>query len=227
MRGKIAFCSSILGLVAFLISSPVFSSDEAYYEVKITNLTFNQTFTPILVASHRYGVELFNLGEPASNQLSQLAEGGDVGPLISLLEHDPRVADVNDSGVFLGPGESVVVKVAAHYGARKISLASMLIPTNDAFIALNGVNAPWSYRTVSYRSPAYDAGSEPNDERCANIPGPVCEGQGISADASGENFVHIHPGIHGIGNLAPDRYDWRNPVADIKIRRIHATRHND
>jgi hypothetical protein len=66
--------------------------------------------------------------------------------------------------------------------------------------------------------PAYDAGTELNDELCENIPGPLCGGGAVSAE-SGEGFVHIANGIHGIGDLAPELYDWRNPVAKVTIRR--------
>jgi len=48
----------------------------------------------------------------------------------------------------------------------------MLIPTNDAFVALN--NARPIIGSVHYTAVAYDAGSEPNDELCAYVPGPVC-----------------------------------------------------
>ena len=73
--------------------------------------------------------------------------------------------------------------------------------------------------TVS-RSPGYDAGSEPNDEDCDNIPGPVCGGEGASPDEGGEGFVHIQAGIHGIADLDPAERDWRNPVAEVTIRRV-------
>ncbi|MCU7818248.1 MAG: hypothetical protein KZQ57_05120, partial [gamma proteobacterium symbiont of Lucinoma myriamae] len=36
----------------------------------------------------------------------------------------------------------------------------------------------------------------------------------------GEGFVHINRGIHGIGDLAADVYDWHNPVAKITITRV-------
>ncbi|MCH6583458.1 MAG: hypothetical protein E2O37_00035 [Proteobacteria bacterium] len=70
-------------------------------------------------------------------------------------------------------------------------------------------------------SPAYDAGSETNDESCANIPGPPdgCTGAGVSPDDDGEGYVHIHAGIHGISDLIAADRDWRNPVARITIRR--------
>ena len=38
----------------------------------------------------------------------------------------------------------------------------------------------------------------------------------------GEGYVHIHRGMHGIGDLAPEIYDWRNPVAAITITRAHS-----
>ncbi|MEZ5576654.1 MAG: spondin domain-containing protein [Candidatus Competibacteraceae bacterium] len=47
------------------------------YAVTITNLTCGSSFTLILVASHRPGVELFTLGQAASDELAAMAEGGD------------------------------------------------------------------------------------------------------------------------------------------------------
>ncbi len=192
------------------------------YEVTITNLTRGQTFTPILVASHKRGVRLFEAGQPASDALAAMAEGGDTGPLEMQLEDSGRLVDTGSSGGLLGPGETVTVHVDAGHGAREISLAGMLIPTNDGFMALNGARAPRGHRTLTYWVPAYDAGTEPNDELCVSIPGPVCGGEGGSPGADGEGYVHIHAGMHGIGDLAPADYDWRNPVAKVTIRRARA-----
>lgn len=100
----------------------------------------------------------------------------------------------------------------------------MLIPTNDAFVALNSIPLPKGRRTGTHVALAYDAGSEPNDELCENIPGPVCGGDGPSPEASGEGYVHIHAGIHGAGDdvtsLNASERDFRNPVALVKIRRL-------
>jgi hypothetical protein len=100
------------------------------------------------------------------------------------------------------------VVVSAKHGARRISLASMMLPTNDGFIALDSVPAP-RHGSSTFYSPGYDAGTEANDELCASIPGPTCGGAGLSpGDNPGdEKFVHIH-------------YDWRNPVAKITISRV-------
>ncbi len=209
-----ALCSSML------LSSVALADGSAGYKVTITNLTRAQAFTPILVASHRKGVKLFELGSVASDELSALAEGGDVVPLTNALEADDRVIDTADSGGLLMPGESVTVTVSAQHGAKEISLASMLIPTNDSFIALNGVKAPKNKKTAVYYSSGFDAGSELNDENCMNIPGPVCGGTGGSPEAGGEGYVHISSGISGIADLAADTYDWRNPTAKIVIQRV-------
>lgn len=217
---KVKSLGTLSAGIAALAMGTAAHAGGSYYEVTVTNLTRAQIFTPILVASHRSGVELFELGSPASGNLSALAEGGDTAPLTAELESNSRVKDVTDSGAPLLPGHSVTVKVKAS-GAKKISLASMMIPTNDGFIALNSVNAPRGHKAAVYYSPAYDAGTEPNDELCANIPGPDCGGAGGSPGVSGEGYVHIHTGIHGIGDLTPATYDWRNPTAKIEIRRVH------
>jgi hypothetical protein len=205
-----------------LMSSTAATADgPASYHVTVTNITNSINFTPILVASHRKGVSLYELGSPASDELTAIAEGGDIAPLSAVLQDDPRVADVQDSGDLLGPGESVTVTVSATHGAHNISMASMMLPTNDGFIALNSVKAP-RHGTVTYYSPGFDAGTEPNDELCISIPGPTCGGEGPSPGAGGEGYVHINRGIHGIGDLPPDVYDWRNAVAKITISRVNS-----
>ena len=188
------------------------------YAVTITNLTRGSSFTPILVASHRPGVELFALGQPASDELAAMAEGGDTAPLEAALLDSGQVVGTGHSQGLLGPGQSVTVEVPAG-NANRISLAAMILPTNDGFIALNGVEVPRA-GSQTFSVPGYDAGSEPNDELCASIPGPLCGGEGGSPNAGGEGFVHIHAGIHGIGDLNASAYDWRNPVATIKVERV-------
>ena len=190
------------------------------FEVTITNLTRGQKFTPVLVASHQEGIKLFTLGSPASSELATLAEEGDTMPLNSDLSVRPEVWDVATSMGLLGPGQSVTVTVEAGGKFNHFSVAAMLIPTNDGFFAINGVQGPTANQMLTLFSPAYDAGSEPNDELCANIPGPDCGGTGLSPGIGGEDFVHIHAGIHGIMDLQADERDWRNPVAKITIRRI-------
>jgi hypothetical protein len=203
------------------------------YEVTVTNITRNQRFTPILAATHTDAVHLFTLGSPASSGLETLAEEGNVGPLSAALAADAAVADVVSSPApppadnLVAPGESVVLTISGGRGIDRLSVAAMLIPTNDAFVALNGVELPRGDRSVSFFAVAYDAGSERNDELCESIPGPgfpECGGDGGGLMPSGgeEGFVHVHQGIHGIGDLLPSVRDWRNPVAHVTIRRVRS-----
>jgi hypothetical protein len=198
----------------------------AEFEVTVTNLTRGQQFTPILVASHKPGIKLFDLGATASAQLATLAEEGNVGPLTALLSAMSDVRDVVNSGALLNPGHSVSQTVQTGGGFDHVSVASMLIPTNDGFFAVNGVEGPDGNHTLTVFSPAYDSGSERNDELCATIPGPFfteCGGPGGGAAPVGgeEGYVHIHAGIHGIGSFIASMRDWRNPVARITIRRVN------
>ena len=45
-----------------------------------------------------------------------------------------------------------------------LSILSMLIPTNDAFVGLDSVKIPTEPGTYTYMLHAYDAGTELNDE---------------------------------------------------------------
>jgi hypothetical protein len=221
MFTPIRYAFSAAAISGLLLASTAVSADgNTSYHVTITNITNSINFTPILVTSHRKGVSLYELGSPASDELTAIAEGGDIAPLTAILQDDSRVTDVQNSDGLLGPGESVTVTVSAKHGARNISMASMMLPTNDGFIALNSVKAP-RHGTATYYSPGFDAGTEPNDELCISIPGPACGGEGPSPETDGEGYVHINRGIHGIGDLAPDVYDWRNSVAKITISRVH------
>jgi hypothetical protein len=205
-----------VGLIIGTSSGAALAGDrDLCYEVTVTNMTRAQVFTPVLVVTHKKGVKLFTAGEPASVELAKLAESGDVDPLADLLEtlpHKVGTIAVSEDGPF-GPGESVTVLIPASRKYNRMSLASMLAVTNDGFVALNGVPA-WQ---SMYTSPVYDAGSEMNDELAINIPGKGGEGYN---PADGEGFVHVHAGIHGIGDLPAFNMDWRNPAAKITIELV-------
>ena len=209
-----------LGLLLIAGVTQVFADQ---YEVTVINLTRGQQFTPLLVASHKGNVRIFTLGNPASSELRTLAEEGNTAPLMAVLSANADFKQVLTVPGLLGPGKSATTKVNAD-GADFLTVAAMLIPTNDAFLALNGVLMPKGEETIDLFVPAYDAGTERNDELCASIPGPnfaECGGPGKGgAPGGGEGFVHVHAGIHGGGDLKPALRDWKNPVALITVRRI-------
>ena len=219
---SIVLAAAVLSVGAF--SAVAFSSgdDGKEFDVTVTNLTRGQRFTPILVVSHKEGVNLFTLGQSASSALATLAETGNTAPLTALLMATPGVKDVVTVGPLLDPSASRTITIQGGGKYKYLSLASMMIPTNDAFISLNGVKA-LTGDDQGFASPAYDAGSEVNDELCSSIPGPSfveCGGPGGGgAPGNGEGYVHIHAGMHGIGDMDASERDWRNPVAWISVER--------
>ena len=189
---------------------------EASYAVTITNLTPGQTFTPQLLVTHPAAIALFEIGAAASEELAILAEGGNTIPLMDLAIGAGAYATTIDG--LLAPGASTSGVIDAVEG-DVLSIAAMLIPTNDTFVALDSMPLPME-GSVTYYLKAYDAGTEENDQRCRNIPGPVCGGEGVSVPADGdEGFVHVSNGFHNLrGNaLKPEDYDWRNPVAKVPV----------
>ena len=206
--------------------APAHADDAERYEVTVTNLTRGQQFTPILVVSHKPGVKLFELGKPASTGLAILAEEGNPAPLAAALAAMPGTGETVSGNGLTNPGASTRLVIEARRGFRQFSIAAMLIPTNDAFVAINAAALPRGDDTLALTALAYDSGTERNDETCASIPGPLfaeCGGSGGGAAPAGgeEGYVHIHAGIHGIGNFKPAARDWRNPVALVTVRRIH------
>jgi len=212
-----------LTLKAALLALPLSLSatvQAADYKITITNLTHAQSFTPALAVSHKAGQPVFSLGHPASAELEAVAEGGDTGPLATMLGSSEDTWDIASSDGLLMPGESATIELNAEGAFRYVSLVSMLIPTNDAFIGLSGFKLPKrAGKPEMVMVPAFDAGTEMNDESCDHIPGPVCHGEGMSQDG-GEGFVSVHRGIHGIADLAAETYDWRNPAARITIEKM-------
>lgn len=200
------------------------SPEPRSYEVTITNITSGQSFTPVLVATHTMDVSFFELGAAPSADLADLAEGGATGGLQATLDSLPEyVMESATSGItadgnpLINPGESVTVIISGNRDYNRLSLAGMLLPTNDSFVAINSMPLPrWQAASMAL---AYDAGSEMNDELCVNIPGPTCGGAPFS-EGLAEGYVHISRGISGEGDLEASGHDWRNPVARVTVKRI-------
>lgn len=227
-RNRITMLSALALPLLALVASHASAAPRWTYEVTVTNITQAQTFTPILVTTHNSSIALFEPGAPAGVELEMLAEGGDTGPLAGVLEDAGNaVQDIQTGDGLLEPGDSVSFTIKGDPRRHSLSLAAMLIPTNDTFVALDSVNLP-RRGSKSYFARAYDAGTEANDQSCGNIPGPICGGSGYSPveGPDDEGFVHVGNGFHELGDtdtdgftvLNPATYDWRNPVAKVTIR---------
>ncbi len=239
-----SFGSLCFGLL--LMAQPALAKDKGLFEynITVTNLTQGQWFPPTIAIGHNRAFSLPTAGQAVSGTpLETLAETGNPGPLAAQVGgargvyHVTVAPDPNGlSGVLLPPGQSVTFTMpASRARPERLSFAAMLTPTNDAFYAIRGVQAPRHRQTVTYFAPAYDAGTEVNSEACAEIPGPppLAAILGCTLDASADassgtpedGVIHIHNGIHGIPNapdseLNPVNQDWNNPVAKVVIQRV-------
>jgi hypothetical protein len=232
MRKRLA---TALAAVALLLSMTVTASAEppvSTYEVTITNLTSGQPFTPPLVATHRKSIDLFDVGLPASHEIQQIAENGNLDPAVALATGSSKVFDAQ---VVLGevppllPGASRTFTVSAVPGAKNLTWVSMLICTNDGFTGLDTLRLPKNIGdgSVHYTS-GYDAGTEINTETWSDLVPPCAPltgfgdqgGTGMTnPDLAEGGVIAMHPGIAGAADLDPAVHGWTGPVARVEITR--------
>ena len=197
---------------------------ERTYEVTITNLTDGQPMTPFVIATHGDSVNLIDRGLAASNGLQQLAENGGVPVLVEELTSNAAVNDVAVAATAAGPlfpGETATATVTADVEARWITLAGMLICTNDGFAGVSNVKVPTD--SVTLYGYAYDAGTEINTEDYDDLV-PPCDGLGQTGEtnpALAENgVIHRHPGISGTADLDPSVHGWSGAVIMVEIELV-------
>jgi hypothetical protein len=190
--------------------------------VTIENLApANGTFlTPVWVGFHDGGFDLYDRGAPASPALERLAEDGTIAPLSAAFLASG--AGVVDGAVFgptippIAPGETASADFsldALAATSRWFSYASMIIPSNDAFIA-NG--NPTAFRIFAddgtflgaeftvLGTMVLDAGTEVNDELPAST---AFFGQAVPDTGTVEGgVVELHPGFNppGSGGILDD-----------------------
>lgn len=211
------------------------------YQVTITNLTPGQPFAPPVLATHRGRVSLFDVGQPASYQIKESAENGNNGPLVAALSANPFVYDVQTGGApIVSPNDpggtglpsSATYTIETERRSRFLSVAAMLICTNDGFTGVSRLPLPArTGSSLSVYVPAYDAGTEINTEDFADLVPPCPAMTGVPSDAPGSGtsnpalaeggVVSLHAGVTGVADLIPAIHDWSGPVAKITVTRIN------
>ena len=227
-------------LNAALVSSTLFAgaaASAADFNVRIVNLTNGIWYTPFLVAAHPVGTSLFTTGQPASASLQAMAEGGDISGLVMDLQALGATIAENPAGGLLPPAMSADVDLNTDGTSNVLlSVVAMLLPTNDAFAGLNSISIPTDPGTYMFDLPAYDAGTEANDELVtgggmpgvAGIPadpGGLTGTGGTGAAAADANTnVHIHrntlgdtDAVAGTSDLDSRVHRWLNPVVRIVV----------
>ncbi len=208
--GRLAGAFAALALIAFGGTA----AQAQTYDVTVTNLTAGRVISPPIIVAHDAGLSVFPAGEPASEELAMVAEDAVHGPLEAALLGDG--ADVVVAAGPLPPGHSVTLQITPSAGNDRLSALGMLVTTNDAFFAVSGV--PVGAGTLN--APAYDAGSEANNELCGYIPGPPRATDSGNANLAGEGTVQSHPGLTGVGDLDAAALGWSDSPVQITIRKL-------
>jgi len=196
------------------------------YKVTVKNLTFAQPMSPMAVSYHKESTTLFMVGSMATVGLEYLAEGGDNSSLLSeLSSNDMVVASIGGNGlILLGQSDSVIVEGEV---VKCISIATMLVNTNDAFTGRNCIDVTSLAvgETLMTGMPSYDAGTEANSEEASTIPGPAGGGEGFNTLRDDRDFVSIHSGAvtkdDGLTtSVLSQDHKWSHPTASVIIERI-------
>jgi hypothetical protein len=200
------------------------------FDVTVTNLTNAQPLSPVGVVVHVDGYTPFDIGSAATAGLELLAEGGDNSEFLNEASADIANMLTASGAAAIGPGGSETVSFTideADLPGTQLSLMTMLVNTNDA---ISGINAASIENmavgdTVTWRTIAYDAGTEANSETAGSIPGPAGGGEGFNAARDDrDDLVKMHSGVvtQDDGYMTSDlgethRFD--NPVAQVTLTR--------
>ncbi|MCW9014994.1 MAG: spondin domain-containing protein [Gammaproteobacteria bacterium] len=192
------------------------------FSIRITNLTHGQPVSPPIAMLHSKHLSFWEIGEAASEALEKMAEGGDGSALLLLKKNNPQF----QADAPLLPGASLEFTIKSdRYFRKNLSVAGMLVNTNDGFSGLNGVELSEleSGQTTVFYSNAYDAGTELNSELTGTIPGPADGSEGFNAARDDVTpVVTLHGGIVSADDNFPnstlnyaDKFD--NPVLRIVV----------
>jgi hypothetical protein len=226
--------SALTVLVLALASSTAMAQE---LSITVTNLTQGLHFTPVITAAHTNEANIFIASEMASTELQAMAEGGDISGLVSMLTNADANINENPAMGLLAPAMSASFTLTNDSANTHLSLAAMVLPSNDGFVGLNGWKIPEEAGSYTVFLNAYDAGTEANNElRGSGAPGeagmPVppplealigMNGTGVT-DMESNSKVHIHRGSLGDSDMSAGTSDinnsvqrWLNPVAKLTI----------
>ena len=202
------------------------SATPASYEVIVTNLTGAQPIAPVAVVLHTSGYSAGIAGASASVALEKLAEGGDNAMLLSEANANAAVlTSAGGAGVLMPAASETITASVTDNAGLQISVAGMLVNTNDGFAAVSGLDistlAVGKSQTVFLA--VFDAGTEANTETTTSMPG--TGGTGFDAVRDDTGFISVHRGVVTVDDgLATsgllDKHRFDNPAVKVTVRRI-------
>jgi hypothetical protein len=194
--------------------------------VEVQNLTQGMYFTPVAVVAHIPDASLFEVGEEASPEIQEMAEGGSLAGLTALGGTISADILAEPAAGPLGPTAKVSGSFMTADGNTVLSVVAMILPSNDD---LSGLNA-WDLSQLavgdswSTTARVYDSGTEINSEASGTMPGPADGGEGFNPMRNDTGFVAMHPGVvSGDDGLSSSvltvQHKFDNPAIRIKVTR--------
>lgn len=209
--------TNILASLDGLASVTVVANEEDNgFDVTVTTSGVDEGFpilTPVTWAIHSEDTQLFEVGAAASAGLEAVAEDGNPMPLQMALGMDSEIASAGvqtrpvgaDANGPLLPGNSYTFSVVADAEHRFLSIATMIVPSNDLFLAfgeegialLDEAGNPRSNAEIaadiSATLEAWDAGTEQNQSGAGGADqAPRQSGPGVG-EAEGNGTVRQLP----------------------------------
>lgn len=164
------------------------SETDGTFTISIENVSAERgaittPLSPVFYATHNANWQLFSVGEPASpNGLEALAEDGDAGPLVTAVTGATGTGMVGAATTPVGgspgpaaPGQRYEFSVTPTSAYPYLTIATMIVESNDAFLAfdamglalLNARGVPRSSADIAAdirrELAVWDAGTEVNE----------------------------------------------------------------
>ena len=200
------------------------------FDVSVSNLTNDQPMSPVAILVHDGSYQTWAIGMPASEGLEDLAESGSPASLGSeAVSSSTSVYGYTAGTGMIAPGNSETITVTfEEESVAVLSMASMLVNTNDAFVGAQNVDL--SQLDVGDSSQlnlmVFDAGTEGNTETAASVPGPASggEGQGFNAVRDDLGVVTRHSGVVTSSDgysasVLTEAHRFESTAAQVTIRR--------
>ncbi len=206
-RSLLGYASLVVGLLCFGPVGPIQAQQRLRVEVENLQASDGFWLTPVWVGLHDGSFNLFDAGTAASSSLELLAEEGDFSGIQADFAGLGTQSALFGGGFgegtppLIAPGSTASNEFIVNNSTveRYFSYASMVIPTNDAFIgnddglafevfdALGKFNGPFTIEL--FAGSVWDAGTEVND----GLGAPFNTAGGTSTSES--LLVRIHPGL--------------------------------
>ena len=196
------------------------------YEITLKNLSYNQPFSPLAVVVDTMQTDYWSIGQASSAALEQLAESGDNSALLAEVDAQAHYSGSGAGLILPAAQELIDIQFSADSAVAYLSVATMLVNSNDAFAGVQGVDLSTLAmgEQMKLAVMTYDAGTEANTEMAGTIPGPADGGQGFNADRDDVDYVAMHPGVvantlENSATVLNQSHRFDAPVAQLIITR--------